>query len=343
MNTVLTPIHTPPLDTERGAERMTCQLVEVSVHRGQYAFGFERLERWIQMCERAGIRFFEMAHLFTQWGATHTPKIIATVDGTPRRIFGWDVEALSGAYKAFLSAYLPALAKELRLLGVADRCLFHISDEPNASQLEGYLAAKAAACQYLEGFEILDAMSDLAFYQRDPTITPVAASNHIEPFLEANVQGVWAYFCCGQYQDVANQFIAMPSGRSRVLGVQLYRNRVAGFLQWGLNFYNSQVSHYPIDPYATTDGEGAWPAGDPFTLYPGSDGPEDSIRFLMLRKAFEDHRALSLLEASVGRDAALRILDGGDTILRFANCPKDADALVRLRSRVNQAIQHALA
>ena len=75
INMLLTPIHTPPLDTRVGSERPTVQLVDVYVNeQGAYSFGFEKLYRWVEMCKRCGVQYYEMAHLFTQWGAKHAPK-----------------------------------------------------------------------------------------------------------------------------------------------------------------------------------------------------------------------------------------------------------------------------
>lgn len=76
MNCVLTPLFTPPLDTQIGKERPTVQLVDVKViGNNQYAFGFEKLDSWLSMCDRCGIEYYEMSHLFTQWGAKHAPKL----------------------------------------------------------------------------------------------------------------------------------------------------------------------------------------------------------------------------------------------------------------------------
>lgn len=45
INMLLTPLFTPPLDTEVGGERPTVQLVDVEVTgEGQYSFGFDRIE-----------------------------------------------------------------------------------------------------------------------------------------------------------------------------------------------------------------------------------------------------------------------------------------------------------
>lgn len=109
INMLLTPVFTPPLDTAVNGERLTVQLVDVRRDAGVYSFGFEKLGRWAGLCRRHGVEYLEIAHLFTQWGAHATPKIMAVVDGQERRIFGWDVPAASAEYRAFLEAFLPAL------------------------------------------------------------------------------------------------------------------------------------------------------------------------------------------------------------------------------------------
>ena len=93
INMILTPVFTLPLDTAVGGERPTCQLVGVKKDKNKYFFDFTLLERWITMCIKSGIKYFEISHLFTQWGAEFTPKIVAEENGEPKRIFGWDVSA----------------------------------------------------------------------------------------------------------------------------------------------------------------------------------------------------------------------------------------------------------
>ena len=105
MTCVLTPLFTPPLDTAIGGERPTVQLVDVTITKGKYAFNFDKLTRWIEMATQCGIQYFEFSHFFTQWGAKNAPKIMATVDGEYKKIFGWETKAMSRAYKAFLKSF----------------------------------------------------------------------------------------------------------------------------------------------------------------------------------------------------------------------------------------------
>lgn len=108
INMLYTPIITPALDTMMGRERLTTQLVKITRTKGKYSFDFSNLKRWIRLARKCGVRYFEMSHLFSQGGAKYSPKVVADVDGKKdQRIFGWDVEALSPAYKKFLDAMLP--------------------------------------------------------------------------------------------------------------------------------------------------------------------------------------------------------------------------------------------
>jgi hypothetical protein len=78
---LLTPTITPAFDTEVGGERPTVQLVDIAIDNGKYTFNYDKLDRWVDMCHRCGIKYFELPPFFTQWGAEHAPKIVATVDG----------------------------------------------------------------------------------------------------------------------------------------------------------------------------------------------------------------------------------------------------------------------
>ena len=342
-NMLLTPIFTPPLDTQVGGERPTVQLLDITVENGAYRFGFEKLDRWVAMAHRCGITHFEMAHLFTQWGAAHAPKVMATVDGEYKRIFGWDTDATGPAYAAFLQAMLPALTAHLRALGIAENCVFHISDEPSAQVLEAYMAARRIAAPLLEGFPIMDALSNVDFYRSGAVEHPIPANNHIEPFLQENIPGLWTYYCCSQNTDVANRFVAMPAARSRILGVQMYKYNIAGFLHWGYNFYYSQYSQDKIEPFATNDGYGFSPAGDSYIVLPARDGtPYATMRLPVFADAFQDIRAMQLCEQLCGRETVLQLIEEDcDTPITFSSYPRDAAYLLNLREKINAKIAAA--
>ena len=340
INMILMPVHTPPLDTRPGGERLTTQLVQISFDNGRYRFDMSQVKRWIAMCKKCGIEYYEIPHLFTQWGAEHAPKIMATVNGIYKQIFGWDTEAASSEYGQFLHAYISALCACFREEGIEDQTYWHISDEPSQAHLSSYAAARSLVSEPLSGCRVMDALSDLAFYRQGLVATPIPANNAIEPFLNAGIKGLWTYYCCAQTKNVSNMFIALPSWRNRILGVQLFKFEIVGFLQWGYNFYNSYLSDEPINPYLTTDADGWVPAGDPFQVYPGMNGvPEESIRMAVFYQALQDMRAMDLLASIAGREYVLQLIDEGlEQPVTFSQYPRNADYLLNLRRRINDEI-----
>lgn len=347
VNMMLTPLFTPPLDTAPGTVRTEVQLIDVfDDGQGGYRFGFERLARWVDLCRHEGIRDFEIAHFFTQWGAAHAPHIAVQLpDGRREARFGWHTDAFGPQWRHFLSTFLPQLTAWFDQQGLRDRVWFHISDEPNEQHLENYRKASDLLRPLISGYRTLDALSDYDFYRLGLVEKPVTASDHLEPFLENQVPGQWTYYCCAQYLDVANRFMAQPSVRNRILGVQLWLYRIEGFLHWGFNFYNSELSREAIDPFAVTDGLQAFPAGDPFLVYPGKDfTPLPSIRLKVLLEAMQDLRALQCLESLQGRAAVEALVDDVMGMrITFKAWPADAEKLLQLRAEVNRRIGRAQA
>ena len=266
---------------------------------------------------------------------------MATVDGEYKRIFGWETDATSPEYAAFLDAFLPELKAFLQAEGIFDRCMFHVSDEPGQDHLKQYDAGKALLTKYIEGSRIMDALSDYELFEKGVVEKPVVCNDHIHTFMEHNVPDLWTYYCCCQVVDVANRFIAMPSYRNRILGWQLYKYNIRGFLHWGFNFWFSQYSKGIIDPYKETSADMAFPAGDAFCVYPLDEAGEVvcSLRLYVLNDGLQDLRALKLLESLAGRaevESLLQDLQG------FTKYPRNSSYCLNLRETVNQMIKERL-
>lgn len=344
VNMILTPIFTPPLDTKVGGERLTVQLIDVNLINGEYSFNFDNLNKWVEMCQRIGIEYFEFSHLFTQWGAGFAPKIIANEDGNIVKLFGWHTPAKSQQYKDFLRTFLPELKVFIHDKGIKDRCYFHVSDEPELKNIEEYKCAYDIIRECLKDEIIIDALSDYAFYKEGIIKKPIPASSQIDVFIENKVENLWTYYCCGQFQEVSNRFMAMPSARNRILGIQLYKYQIEGFLHWGFNFYNSQFSLESIDPYLVTDAKLAFPSGDAFLVYPTNDGVTESIRLIVFNEALQDLRALQMLESLTNRQFVLELLENSwDKEITFKQYPKEAEFVLGFREKINELIKiHAI-
>jgi hypothetical protein len=134
--------------------------------------------------------------------------------------------------------------------------------------------------------------------------------------------------------------MAMPSYRNRVIGIQLYKYQIEGFLQWGYNFYYSQLSRSVIDPFATTDAKNAFPSGDAFSVYPGQKDVIESLRIKVFKEALQDIRALRLLENYMSHDEIVTMIEQYTNCeLRFDSYPKGEALFIGLREKINGLIK----
>lgn len=214
-----------------------------------------------------------------------------------------------------------------------------MSDEPSLEQYEVYKKRADLIAEIFPGFKVIDALSDIEFFDKGAVKYPIPSEDHVEDFV-GKVDEFWTYYCCGQHnKNVPNRFFAMPSARNRILGTLLYKYNATGFLQWGYNYWYSQFSKHEIDPFTVTDAGKAFPSGDAFVVYPGENGqPINSLRLKVFYDGLQDLAAMRLLESLVGREKALEIAIQDDE-LTFQKYPHGSSYLLALRGRVNKAIK----
>lgn len=162
------------------------------------------------------MKYFEFSHLFTQWGAKHAPKVMAMVDGQLKQLFGWDTDSKDPEYTGFLTLFLQELLAFVKENDLEQRVYFHLSDEPNLADMDTYRAASELIRPILEGFPIIDALSEYEFYESGLIKHPIPASNGIRPFLDHGVEGY-------------GLIIAVPNTSSYLIAFFICRHHVIGY------------------------------------------------------------------------------------------------------------------
>ncbi len=343
-NVMYTPLLTPALNVLEPFERTPCQLLGITVENGEYSFDFSLVDRWIDMCDALGVKFYEISHFYDQYKAIHSAKVYGTVEGEYKQIFGWETLADDEAYVRFLRNMLVAFISHMKARGDDRRCLYHISDEPYIDYLDRYMRIKENIADLLEGYVIMDALSNIEFYRNGAVNTPVPTTKSSKAFIEAGVPNLWVYYACGEVQQYSNCYLAMPSWRTRSLGMQLFKYNIAGFLHWGYNYYNNRASGDAVNPFMELSGEDWVPAGDTFMVYPDSDGtPLESLRMLTMEEAMQDVRAMQLCETWYTHEEIVKAMEDalGDEIT-FERCAYSADEMLRVREAVNTLIKKGL-
>lgn len=294
-DTVYVPVFTPPLD---GVKRPTQLLRVTETKPGRYSFDWRDVRKYIATARACGIRRFEWTHLFTQWGARHALRIYHGQGLDKRVLWPPETPATGPVYRDFLRQFLPAFARFLRRGNLMDRSFFHLSDEPHdAEQQANYRAARELLRELAPWMRVMDALSDATFARQKLVDTPVCTISGVDEFIGQGMP-VWCYFCCQPRERYLNRMLDDSLAKIRMSGWLFHRWPLKGFLHWGYNFWYAPGSQKRIDPFQTSDGENwpGWPHGDPFLVYPGSDGPLDSIRWEVFAESLQDYALLQSLK-----------------------------------------------
>ncbi len=342
MNMILLPAFTPPLDTPVGGERMTVQLVDVVKKGKKYEFDFSLMKRYIDICRKNGITHFEHSHFFSQWGAEAAPKVMATVNGRKKRIFGWDTKADSPAYTSFLTQYITELKKFLKAEKLEKKILFHISDEPQDEHIPSYSRARNSIIGQLEGYTVGDALSHYEIYEKGLCTTPIVSTASIKDFI-GKVDDLWAYYVGGTFLDgaVSNRVFRVSRERNRMLGVQMYYHDIKGFLHWGYNNYYGELSKYMFNPAMNPCG-GFPLAGTSYSVYPAFDGTcYQSVRQKVFAEGICDMRLLCLLEKLTSRSKCREFIEKHFGVPSFDKAPDSAEAYTNFINELYAEIKNA--
>lgn len=339
MNMVLMPAFTPPLDTAIGEERMTVQLVKVKYDGKDYSFDFSLMKKYIEVCKKAGLKFFEHSHFFTQWGAAHAPKIVAEVDGKTQKIFGWETDASGEEYVKFLREYIPQVKEFLKNEGLLETTLFHISDEPAEAHLDTYKKSLENVKDLLADCTVGDALSDYKYYEQGLVRTPIARSHKVMDFVD-KCDDLWVYYTGGEcFDGLSNRLIQLPRERNRMMGTQLYAYKAKGFLHWGYNFYYGRLSHGLYNPM--TDPCCGFPnAGTTYSVYPDVNRkPLQSIHQKTFAEGLVDMRALQLLESLSSRSVCISLIEEYLGKVDTFNTPDSPEKFMAFRAALNEKIK----
>ena len=313
-DTILTPIFTPPTD---GVKRPT-QLLKVSKSGKKYSFDWGDVRKWVRQARSCGLERFEWAHLFSQWGVKNALRVYEGQGLEEKLLWPAETGATSEVYRGFLAQFLPEFERFLRVEKLLSRSYFHVSDEPHGPEhLANYKAARGLLSELAPWMKVMDALSEIEYGRQQLTDMPIPSIGITRQYAEEGIPS-WTYFCCGPRGAYLNRLLDTPPAKIRMAGWLFYRFQRLGFLHWGYNYWYKSQTRQLIDPFTCTDGA-AWPGwayGDTFLVYPGADGPIDSIRHEVFAESLQDY---ALLQGK-GVDPEGKLLSA---LVDFNEFPKD--------------------
>ena len=198
-------------------------------------------------------------------------------------------------YVNFLKQFLPEFQKFLDDEGILENSYFHLSDEPGSGKhVENYKRARqgparAGAVDEGDGCPERHQIRQAGPDRHSDSDGELGQGVHRREdsalgLLLLRPQGPWL-----------NRFMDTPLPKIRMSGWLFYRLRGERGFCTGASTTGTRWKPREIgDPFHDAS-NGAWPGipyGDPFMIYPGKDGPIDSIRWEVFAESLQDYAIL---------------------------------------------------
>jgi len=255
-------------------------------------FDYANFDRWVETFTRAGCMELIEGDALGGWGdgKFESPwldweKFVAcSEDGSEVAL---DPEAA-------ITALLGDLCKHLKERRWFERFILHIVDEPAPHSEDDYrrkvslVRSAAPGVRLIEAMSCMDARGYLDIWV--PCLDHLHANlDHYLRLREQSGFEMWFYTCCNPTGRYPNRLLDFSLLKTRILHWINWRYKLSGYLHWGLNYWAD-------DPFQSDRLYDDVPAGDCWIIYPGPDGPLDSLRWEHMREGIQDYELLRLLD-----------------------------------------------
>ncbi|WP_319586208.1 DUF4091 domain-containing protein [uncultured Desulfobulbus sp.] len=290
-------IYVPVFFFRRETFERPCQLLKVTEPEpGKYEFDWTDVKRFVKLARDAGTEHYEWSAFWIYWGAKNPLRVYKWADGKAVMLWPPDADGHGPMFHNFLKQFLPEFHKFLLSEGILEQSFFHISDEPGEGEsLDNYKKARdflAENAPWMKG-KVIDALSSIEYGRQHLTDIPIPIINTAKSYIDEKIPH-WVYFCCEPRGSYLQRLLDTPLPKVRMSGWLFYRLGAKGFLHWGYNYWHVLEQEKLIDPFSDATAA-CWPMippGDPFMVYPGVDGPIDSIRWEIFAESLQDYAML---------------------------------------------------
>ncbi|AGA31408.1 DUF4091 domain-containing protein [Singulisphaera acidiphila] len=323
-------VYVPVFFNRRETFKHPCQLLIVKEPKpGVYEFDWTLVKRFSDMVKEIGFTQFEWSHLWIYWGVENPMRIYKKEGDQYVMLWEPTISGFSDTYVNFLKQFLPEFKKFLTEEKMLETSYFHLSDEPGPGQhVQNYRRARQILREIAPWMKVMDALSDIEYGKEGLTDIPIPLVSAAQAYIDAKIPH-WVYYCCGPTGPWLNRFMDTPLSKIRMSGWLFYRHEAKGFLHWGFNYWDKMEREEAGDPFH--DGSNASypgiPFGDPFVIYPGPDGPIDSIRWEVFAESLQDYAILQTAGIAPS-DSMLAELKS------YADFPKDPEWLGKTLRKV---------
>ncbi|MBP5621111.1 MAG: DUF4091 domain-containing protein, partial [Thermoguttaceae bacterium] len=259
---------------------------------GTFEFDFSLFERLLRLAEKHGVADrIELQHIGGIDRTRHSVSFHSATFFDEKK-----QEDVVLSVDEWLEPSLKALCDYLKKTGRLERSMIHVADEPYLPDIESWRVASERIRNIAPELKQIDAIETMNFTNRlDVWVPKLSHFDRWRQGFEARRGDgeFWYYICCHPIGiHYPNRFMDIPGARIRVLHWINYSENLVGYLHWGYNHWQGDAFGAPTETYGP---------GDTHIVYPGPNGPLDSIRWELERESVEDYEYLKLLEKSVAQ------------------------------------------
>lgn len=265
---------------------------------GEWSFGFERFDRYVELCASLGIDgLIEYLQMFNG----RAESSISYADAAGKMVTVRTNPGESAFDEAWV-AFARALAEHCREKGWLDRLYICPTDEPQDVYGQPTLDRFKQCRRLLRDADpdlrttcALDSLRSSRMLTGDIDRFVLKLREDVyDPKLAAELreQGklVETYICC--HPDLPNSFITSEAIEQRAIGWICWQEQFEGLLRWS-------YLNWPADVWNKPEGDGKYAPGDLFIVYPGDKKPLASTRWERLRDGFEDVEMLRAAQHTI--------------------------------------------
>jgi len=294
-------------------------LIQAKYVNGELQFDYTQFDRWVSLFDSIGFKNFDGFHLRNM----ASDLTVLDISDDQKK----SIESLGMNIGCFQDVFLRNLNEHLTLLGIHDRFIMHLYDEPAAEKIDEYIHYKNILTRCMPGIKCIDAtngsgaplFTNLVDYQIC-SIYGIKDST-IETRLQEG-RPAWLYNVNSPFPPYPNRHLDLQLTENRLWPLLALKYKASGYLFWAVNTYRGVSDEYASSLGALPSGLQGFPPGECWFYYRTSDGLIPSLRMMSFREGMIDVSLLKQLAKTRPDQIAIqlaKILPGayGDDILGY--------------------------
>ncbi len=303
-----------------------------------YKFNYDLFDSWVVTLKAGGIEKFVLPPLFPDVdGGVCLPLKYTDEYGQKRPLFPKEMDCTMPEYHSFLCKFLRSFRTHLNELKLSKDVTFQVSDVMQDEVSDAFISSRDSTRNILDLVRVMDTVANLEGYHKKRFGSPIIPLHRFGHFMGEKAMLRTCRFEPEVHTPLADMFIAGNSTRLRSLGVFSYRNSLCDFFNRGFNFTGIPGEDHHLEHCLNLDAGNRFPSGALSLVYPGANGPVPSVRLKLLLYAFQDFRALEILEHFTSVENVFTMIDR-EYPVQPDRASTDAQRLLEFRNKVNRLI-----